>query len=161
MSRSRVYRQSSGVGSSRSLSSKPAIRRTGRLGTGWVAGNEAPAEVGPVIEAIKKSTADHGRSIDHDHYGAGFHFRFGSWDDEISQRQAESYRRRSDKRDPKNHLAIGGAPEILARIEDYIAAGVSKFILRPIGTDDDDMIAQTHRLAAEVIPEVQGRPTPG
>lgn len=141
-------------------SSKPAIRRTGRLGTGWLAGNETPAEVGPVIAAIKQSAASYGRKIDHDHYGAGFHIRFGSWDDAVVQRQAEAYRRRSENRDPKNHLAIGGAAEIIGRIEEYIAAGVSKFILRPIGDDDDDMIEQTRLLAAEVIPKVQGRPSP-
>lgn len=141
-------------------SSKAAIRRTGKLGTGWLAGNETPAEVKPVVAAIRQSAADQGRKIDHDHFGAGFHCRFGSWDDPVSIRQAEAYAARAPGKDPRNHLAIGDADDIVQRIEDYIDAGISKFILRPIGTDDDDIIEQTRLLTEQVIPRVQGRPTP-
>lgn len=141
-------------------SSKAAIRRTGRIGTGWLAGNETPAEVGPVVEAIRQSAKTHGRTIDHDHYGTGFHCRFGSWDDPVSVHQAESYAARSPGRDPRQHLAIGNADDIIRRIEEFIDAGISKFILRPIGNDDDDIIGQTRLLAEHVIPAVQGRPTP-
>jgi probable F420-dependent oxidoreductase len=139
-------------------SSKPAIRRTARLGTGWLAGRETPAEVGPVIVAIKQAVREYGRSIDVDHYGTGFHCRFGSWDDPVAIRQAEAYAARSPGRDPRDHLAIGDADAIIRRIEAYIDAGVAKFILRPIGVDDADMVEQTRLLADEVIPEVQGRP---
>src|SRR6056297_839589 len=61
-------------------SSKAAIRRTARIGTGWQAGAESPDEVRKVVDAIKTACADAGRSIDDDHYGAGFYFRFGGWD---------------------------------------------------------------------------------
>lgn len=141
-------------------SSKAAIRRTGKLGTGWQAGNESPAELGPVIAAIKQSAADHGRSIDSDHFGTGFAFRFGSWDDDVVQQVAESYKRRSDGRDPKRHLAVGGVDEIMGRIDEYIEAGISKFILRPIGDSDEDMIDQTRELAEKVIPLAESRPAP-
>jgi probable F420-dependent oxidoreductase len=141
-------------------SSKAAIRRTGKLGTGWQAGSETPAEVKPIIAAIKQAAADHGRSIDADHYGAGFHYHFGTWDDPAVQAVAESYRRRSDGRDPRDHLAVGDAGDIIQRIDQYIEAGISKFILRPIGTSDDDLINQTRLLAKDVIPEVEGRQIP-
>ncbi|MPY75375.1 MAG: LLM class flavin-dependent oxidoreductase [Alphaproteobacteria bacterium] len=141
-------------------SSKAAIRRTGRLGTGWQAGNETPAELKPVIAAIKQAAADHGRKIPADHYGAGFHFRFGSWEDEATRRVADAYRERSDGRDPRDHLAVGGAADIIRRIDQYIEAGISKFILRPIGASDEDFINQTRLLAAEVIPEVESRKAP-
>ena len=42
-------------------SSKPAIRRTALYGTGWQAGSESPAEVAPVIAAIKAETRAAGR----------------------------------------------------------------------------------------------------
>ena len=138
-------------------SSKAAIRRTGKLGTGWQAGNETPAEVGPVVDAIKQAATDHGRRIDEDHFGTGFHYRFGSWDEPVSQRYAAAYRERAEHRDPRDHLAIGGAEEVIGRIKQYADAGIYKFILRPIGTDDDDIIEQTRRLSAEVIPAVQGK----
>ena len=59
-------------------SAAKAIERTARWGTGWQAGIDAAPEVGPVVAAIKDKTAEFGRSIDEDHYGAGFGFRFGS-----------------------------------------------------------------------------------
>src|SRR5205807_10071842 len=62
-------------------SSEAAIRRTARIGTGWQAGGETPAQVAPVIAAIRAATAAEGRTIDDDHYGAGIPFRFGCPDD--------------------------------------------------------------------------------
>lgn len=142
-------------------STRAAIRRTARYGTGWQAGRETPAEVGAVVAAIKQETAACGRRVDEDHFGASFHYRFGSWDEPISQRQAEAYRKRAPGRDPRDHLAIGDAHAIIARVEAYMAGGIAKFILRPIGVDDADVMEQTRRLAAEVIPAVQGRELPG
>lgn len=48
----------------------------------------------------------------------------------------------------------GGAGEITRRIEAYVGAGVSKFILRPIGAGNGEMAAQTARLIDEVLPAV-------
>src|SRR5262249_52754823 len=62
-------------------SSEAAIRRTARYGTGWHAGSETPETVGQVIAAIKRATAEAGRSIDEDHYGAAFTYRFGGPED--------------------------------------------------------------------------------
>ena len=50
-------------------SAEQAVERTARWGTGWQAGIETPAEVAPVIAAIKKRVAEIGRNIDEDHYG--------------------------------------------------------------------------------------------
>ncbi len=70
-------------------SSKAAIRRTARLGTGWLAGIQSPAQVKPVVAAIKKAADETGRKIDADHYGAGVPFFFGSWDDpEVEKNRA-------------------------------------------------------------------------
>ena len=113
-----------------------------------------------MIAAIKQSAADHGRTIDDDHFGAGFHYHFGSWDDPAVQAVADAYRKRSEGRDPRDHLAVGDAADVIHRIEQYIEAGISKFILRPIGGSDDDLINQTRLLAKDVIPEVEGRNVP-
>ena len=141
-------------------SSKPAIRRTARIGTGWLAGRETPAEVARVITAIKDACVEAGRTIDADHYGASFHYRFGSWDEDLAARQGREFAARSPGKDPRNHLAVGDAADIIRRIEAYIGAGVAKFVLRPIGATDTEIMAQTRLLADEVLPAFEGRAFP-
>ncbi len=138
-------------------SSKPAIRRTAKFGTGWQAGQETADELPPVLDAIKEAVAAAGRSIDADHYGAGFHFRFGGWEDADLPKRTRAFEKRTG-RDPKLHFAVGDADAILKRIEGYANAGVSKFILRPIGLTDADLMAQTQRLVEEVIQEAEKIP---
>ncbi len=137
-------------------SSAAAIRRTATLGTGWLAGLQTPRQVGPVIAAIKSATVEAGRTIDEDHYGAGFAFRFGTVVDEAVQRTAAALKRAGLDLEPADYLAVGGANEIIARAREYVEAGASKFVLRPIASGDAEMLAQTRRLIDEVIPEVHG-----
>lgn len=137
-------------------SSKVAIRRTASVGTGWQAGSENPEEVRRVIAAIKVATAEAGRTIDADHYGAGFYFRFGGWHDGPLPVLVQAYQQRTG-RDPQYAFAVGQGKDICARLEAYIAAGVSKFILRPTGTSDAELMDQTRQLIDEVIPAFAGR----
>jgi probable F420-dependent oxidoreductase len=136
--------------------SAAAIRRTARLGTGWLGGVESPEQVAPVVAAIAAASAAAGRPIDPDHYGAAFAFRFGSWDDAIVQRTARFLAALAQTSDPRRHAAVGGAADILARIEEFKAAGISKFVLRPIAAGDAEMREQTERLIGEVLPHVHG-----
>ena len=98
-------------------SSAPAIRRTARFGTGWLAGPETPDLAGEAIAAIKEALVEEGRSIDFDHYGAGFAFRFGSWDDAPVRRSADAHAKRTG-RDPKKSLVVGGPADILGRVQE-------------------------------------------
>jgi alkanesulfonate monooxygenase SsuD/methylene tetrahydromethanopterin reductase-like flavin-dependent oxidoreductase (luciferase family) len=132
-------------------SSEAAIRRTARIGTGWQAGPETPEQAAKVVAAIKAACAEEGRTIDDAHYGAGIPFRFGSADDPALGALFEAYRKRTG-RDPKDYFAIGDAAAIVQKIADYVAAGVSKFILRPAVKGDDELMAQTRRLIEEVLP---------
>ncbi len=109
-------------------SSEGAIRRAALYGTGWLAGTQTPAEVAPVVAKIKAASAAAGGTIEEDHYGAGFPFRFGDWDDPIVQKSLTGYQRAGA--DPQNLLAVGNADVIVARVQDYISVGVSKFVLR-------------------------------
>ena len=43
------------------------------------------------------------------------------------------------------------------RIAAYVAAGITKFILRPAARGDDEMLSQTRRLIEEVLPLVAAR----
>jgi alkanesulfonate monooxygenase SsuD/methylene tetrahydromethanopterin reductase-like flavin-dependent oxidoreductase (luciferase family) len=134
-------------------SAPQAVERTARWGTGWQAGLETPEEVGPVIEQIKAALPRHGRSIDEDHYGAGFAFRFGSRDEPICQRHDALLEKRLGK-DPRGLSAVGGAAEILALVDRFRAIGVHKFILRPIAGGANEVITQTQQLIDEVLPEI-------
>ena len=68
----------------------------------------------------------------------------------------DAYRRRTG-RDPERHFAIGDAEAIVERIAAFVAAGISKFILRPAARGDDEMLAQTQRLIEEVLPRLAAR----
>ena len=137
-------------------SSPAAIRRTAELGTGWLGGVQSPAQVAPVVAAIKKASDEAGRPIDEDHYGAGFPFRFGSWDDEVVQRTATAYSRIAGADSPESMMAVGSAEDIIARARDYKRAGISKFVLRPMSDSDADMRRQVQQLIDEVLPAVHG-----
>ena len=130
-------------------SSNAAIRRTARLGTGWLSGIQTPAQVAPVIEAIREASREAGRPVPEDHYGAGFPFRFGSKDDPLIERFALS------RGAAEGYAVTGDASAVLTRIDEYRRVGVSKFVLIPIASSDDDLMEQTRRLVAEVLPAVR------
>ena len=134
-------------------SSEAAIRRTARIGTGWLAGLQSPSQVEPVVKAIREQSAANGRPLDDDHYGAGFAFRFGSKDEPVVQQNEAGLARIPDAPPPGSYIAAGDAGVIRSRLREYIEAGVSKFVLRPIATGDDELMEQTARLCEEVIPE--------
>ena len=132
--------------------SPAAVRRTARIGTGWIGGPETPEATAPIIQAIHAALRESGREIDHDHYGAGFPIYFGAPSDPILESPMAAYVKRTGN-DPLDYFAVGDADAIVGRVEQYIAAGVSKFILRPVGTGDA-VLSQTRRLIDEVIPRV-------
>jgi probable F420-dependent oxidoreductase len=133
--------------------SEAAIRRTARYGTGWQAGGEMPADAGKVVAAIKKAVTEAGRTIDEDHYGAGFPFYFGSASDKAVTAAMDAYTKRTG-RDADGYFAIGDEKAILARVAEYVGVGVEKFILRPVGPD---IFGQTRRLIENVLPLVETR----
>lgn len=136
--------------------SEAAIERTARVGTGWQAGPENPVQAGVIVKAIKAALVRHGRSIDEDHYGAGFPFYFGKAEDPALERVMAAYQKRTG-RDPAGYFAVGGADELVQRIADYVDKGVQKFVMRPVGRGDEAVLGQTRRLIEEVLPRVATR----
>jgi probable F420-dependent oxidoreductase len=134
-------------------SSEAAIRRTAKYGTGWLAGLETPQIVAPVIAGIKAAAAEAGRPIDADHFGAAFPFRFGDGKDDATRRQVEAFEKRT-KRDARDYFAIGGTEEVIEKVRSFVAAGAYKFVMRPIGNSDEEMMAHTRLLIDEVLPAV-------
>ena len=139
-------------------SSPAAIRRTVRIGTGWLGGLQSPADVTPIVAAIRDQSAEAGRPIDADHYGAAFAYRLGAWDDAPVERLAAAFAKRPGVADAQSLIAVGDADAIIKRVNEFRAAGVSKFVLRPIADDDADLFDQTQRLVETVVPAVHGAP---
>lgn len=134
-------------------SAAAAIERTAKWGTGWQAGIETAAEIAPVITAIKVRAEELGRSIDDDHFGAGFGFRFGSVDEPVVQRHHGALQKLLGK-DAKGYSAVGGVDEMMALVEDFYQAGAHKFILRPIATGTADMLEQTRLMVEQLLPAI-------
>jgi probable F420-dependent oxidoreductase len=133
--------------------SEAAIRRTARYGTGWQGGGETPADAGRIVAAIKAAAREAGRSIDEDHYGASFPFYFGDAGDSAVVSAMAAYGKRTG-RDSSRYFAIGDEKAMLERVEEYVAGGVEKFILRPAG---GDIMGQTKRLIERLLPLVEAR----
>ncbi len=136
--------------------SPAAVRRTARFGTGWQAGPETPTQAGALVAAIKRALIEEGRSIDEDHYGAGIPFRFGRANDPVLAAAYDAYKTRTG-RDPADYFAVGDADIVIRRIAAYVEAGISKFILRPVASGEDEMLVQTRRLIEEVRPVIGAR----
>jgi len=84
-------------------SSNAAVRRTARIGTGWMGGRETPEEAGRVVCAIRDAATAVGRKVPEDHYGVGMYFRLGPHrdpivDDELEQLRVRFPASRSDCR---------------------------------------------------------------
>ena len=136
-------------------SSDAAVRRTAKYGTGWQGGGETIEDAIRTVAAIKKALPEAGRSIDEDHYGASFPYYFGAPNDPVVGRAMDAYAKRTG-RDPKRQFAVGDANTILDRVGEYVAGGVQKFILRPIGPGEQ-VLAQTKLLIEQVLPQVVTR----
>ena len=134
-------------------SSDAAIERTAKYGTGWQASFDTPEEAGVIVDKILAAAVKQGRSIDIDHFGAGFGVRFGSWDEEPVKKMTADFEKRTGKQAARG-LVVGGSDEILERIQAYVDRGVSKFILRPIGNGDAEMKEQTEQIIEEILSKI-------
>jgi probable F420-dependent oxidoreductase len=133
-------------------SSKAAVRRTAQFGTGWLGGIQTPEQVAPVVTALKAASLAAGRPLDPDHFGATFSCRFGSWDDPVVQANGRILQALAPGSDAHRLAAVGDATAIVARLREFVAAGCSKFVIRLMAVDADDLTAQLDRLCAEVVP---------
>ena len=135
-----------------------ALKRTARLGSGWIGGITTPEQVAHAITTIRTEAKALGRYIDDDHYGTSLAFRIGSVDDPVVS-NFPLVRRAGigDEIDLRPLLAIGSVQDIIARIEQYKAAGASKFVLLPIAMGDRDVFDQTRRACEEILPVIEDR----
>ena len=135
-------------------SSKAAVRRTARYGSGWLAPLQSPAEAGVTVAEIKAEAARIGRPIPDDHYGATILFKIGkpSKDQRTKASPDTNPAKAAYQQRLQSIQAIGEPDEVLARIREFAAQGVTKFIAIPMAQTEEEMIQQCRLLSSEVIP---------
>ena len=133
-------------------SSHAAMRRTARIGTGWLGGRETPAQAAIVVNEVQRMAAEYERQVPGDHFGAAFFYRFGSPSEPLVEQRVAALQKRFPDRDPRDSIVVGDADLIAARIQAFVDVGVTKFVLRPLGNGTEDICNQSVRLAKDVIP---------
>jgi probable F420-dependent oxidoreductase len=106
-----------------------ALRRVGRLGDGWLASLLAPEEAAAGRLAIQEAADAAGREIEPDHFGLSLAVAT----DGIPAELVEAVRQRRPDADPAR-LVAGDWGEARRLIEAHVAAGISKFVIRPAAT---------------------------
>lgn len=122
------------------------LRRTARLGDGWLPSFCTPAQVGEGIRQINEAAASHGRRIDPDHFGV----LVGYLDGDLPARFAQTIAVRNPGVDPAD-LVVVGRDHLRERIEAFCEVGASKFVLTRLDTLDD-WDEELRWLARHVLP---------
>jgi probable F420-dependent oxidoreductase len=123
-----------------------ALRRVGRLGDGWLASFITPGEAAAGRAAIEEAAAAAGREVEPDHYGISLAVAT----DGIPDTLIAAARERRPDADPASLVATSW-PDARRMIEEYVAAGLTKFVIRPAAavTAFGDFL---ERFAAELMP---------
>jgi probable F420-dependent oxidoreductase len=137
--------------------SEVAMRRTGRLGDGWIPSFITPEQFRVGVEKTQAFAAEAGREVPADHFGALVYFCFAA-DPAAAEATAKPFLPRGRVDDATlTRIAAFGPPDVLAaRLDEYVRGGGSKFIVRPLGPPDG-MLEQVQRLAEEVLPAFHAR----
>jgi probable F420-dependent oxidoreductase len=133
--------------------SQAAFRRAGRLADGWLASSVTPSEVVAGIEAIRIHAAEVGRKVPEDHYGVLVPYVFADDREEALKIASPSIRRRLDIA-PSDYSVLGTPDQVRRRIQNYIDAGATKFVMRA-AAPGKSLHAQVEMLAKEVIAALQ------
>ena len=128
-----------------------ALERAGRLADGWLGAAMTPDEVAIARQRIDGAAEAAGRRLDPEHFGMSIPYARI----EAAPAAYASLAARRGKADPASLLPVGR--DALCRlVEAYVAAGCSKFVLRPVeaglGTGGDRDGAELDWLASTVLP---------
>ena len=126
-------------------SAPAAFRRIGRYGDGWLGSFLTPDEARRAREQIQAEVAAAGREIEPDHFGISLAVAEGGLADEV----AAGIRSRRPDVDPTD-LVAGDWSGLHRQLDGYIAAGLTKFVIRPAGPGGVD--AFIDRFIAELLP---------
>lgn len=133
-------------------SSQIAVKRTARIGTGWLGGIDSPETAGAVVSGVKEALKNTAREIDDDHYGATLLFRFGNQEDRSVLSTTKGITARMGK-NARRYYVVGNTSEIVERIKEFIDVGCQKFVLLPMASGTKEVMEQTRLCIDEIIPE--------
>ncbi len=102
-----------------------ALERCGRLSDGWLPSQCTPEEAAAGRVVIEEAAAKAGRSISGEHFGVSIGYATAPIDP-VTARTMAARRPRSLELTPV------GLPALRAQIEQFIAVGFSKFVVRPV-----------------------------
>lgn len=122
-----------------------ALRRVGRLGDGWIPGLTTPAEAVKKRRIIEDAAAEAGRVIDPEHFGVNLTYSRGP----LPAAAAEQLRRRRPNFEP-DELVPQSCDALHQRIDAWLEAGFSKFLLRP-AVPPKNWTDELETLAADVL----------
>ena len=137
--------------------SEAAMRRAGRLGDGWIPSFITPEQFRVGVEKTQAFAAEAGREVPADHFGALFYYCLDP-DPAVARALADPFipRGRVDDATLARCTAFGPPALVRERLEEYVAGGGSKFILRPM-CPPDRMLDQLAALATDVVPAFHRR----
>jgi probable F420-dependent oxidoreductase len=122
-----------------------AFRRIGQLGDGWLGSFVTPEEARHGREQIQLAAAEAGREIEADHFG----INLAIGDGELPRNLPAAIRNRRPDLKPADLFAADW-PQLHRQLDAYLEAGLTKFVIRPIGPQNmDDFI---DRFVAELLP---------
>jgi probable F420-dependent oxidoreductase len=129
-------------------SAPAAFRRIGRLADGWLGSFLTPAEARRGREQIEEAAAEAGRAVEPDHFGINLAISDRGMPAEL----LSGVQRRRPDVDPTELISDGWA-QLHRKLDAYVAAGLTKFVIRPVGLDGAaDLDEFTARFAAELLP---------
>lgn len=103
-----------------------ALRRCGRIGEGWMPGLCTPAEAAEARTIIEREAERAGRHVDDEHFGVNLSFVTDDIGDDV---RATVAARRTDL--VAEDVVAVGASGLADRVEAFLEAGFSKFVIRP------------------------------
>ena len=137
--------------------SEAAMRRTARLGDGWIPSFITPDEMRAGVQKVHDLAAAAGRQVPEDHFGTLINYAIAD-SEATALALAQPYvpRGRVDEATMRQCTAFGPAERLIEKVEEYVKAGASKFILRPL-CPPDRMLEQLALVAERVCPEFHRR----
>jgi probable F420-dependent oxidoreductase len=108
--------------------SQAGFRRIGRYADGWLGSFVTPAEAHEARLAIDAAAKAEGRTVPDDHYGINLAVGTGELPDSV----VAAVRKRRPDLDPAELFAADW-PALHRQIDEYIEAGLTKFVIRPAG----------------------------
>ena len=137
--------------------SEAAMRRTARLGDGWIPSFITPDEMRAGVQKVHDLAAAAGRQVPEDHFGTLINYAIAD-SEATALALAQPYvpRGRVDEATMRQCTAFGPAGRLIEKVEEYVKAGASKFILRPL-CPPDRMLEQLALVGEQVCPEFHRR----